>query len=483
MEENLAAILEGARDEAGDAVALDVDGVCLTYRDLVHRVGRAAAALHAEGVEAGDRVVLRLPNGSAFVEAYFGALRLGAIVVPLNPLLSEPEAQERIAACEPAFVVDAPLETPLKTDAPVPALVSRSGADPAVILFTSGTSGAPKGAVLTHGSLRAAADNARDALELTASDVVLGAAPFSHVLGQSAGLIATFLARGAVAVVERFAAAATLETMRRTGTTVFLGVPTMCILLLEEAHEAGSLPPLRLAHVGGAPLAPEAADEFEQVFRAGVAEGYGLTELSGIGTTFARGRPRKGGSVGAPLGDTELRIVDDRGNPLPTGEPGEVQFRGASVIPGYWHNAAATAGAISADGWLATGDIGRVDADGDLYLVGRKKEMIIRGGYNVFPREVEEALGAHPDVVEVAVVGVPHATLGEEIAAAVVARTGSGLTVDDLRAYARERLAAYKYPRLIVLVDQLPHGPSGKVLKRAIDVEALMQHPGAPGTR
>jgi long-chain acyl-CoA synthetase len=387
-------------------------------------------------------------------------------------LLSASESAARIDAAEPRLLVDG--SAPLASSAATAPLAERAADDAAVILFTSGTSGAPKGAVLTHGSLRAAARNAQQALELGPSDVVYGAAPFSHVLGQSVGILATFLAGGALAAVERFDAEADLELMTRTRTTVFLGVPTMCIALSAVAAP-GVRPPLRIAHVGGAPLPLEVADEFARTFDVRIVEGYGLTELSGIGTTFAAGRTPKPGSVGSPLGDTELRVVDERGAPLPAGERGEVQFRGPSVIPGYWNAPDETAAALSEDGWLSTGDVGYVDADGDLFLVDRKKEMIIRGGYNVYPREVEEALFAHPDVREAAVVGVPHASLGEEVAALVVLEPGSTPDVEGLRAFVRERVAAYKYPRIIAIVDDLPRGPTGKVLKRAIDREALVQ--------
>jgi long-chain acyl-CoA synthetase len=470
VDANLAQILSARAERDGAALALDAEGTRISYSALERMAAQAAAALAATGVRAGDRVALRLPNGVAFVAAYFGALRSGAIVVPLNPLLSQREVDERLAVSEPLLVVEEPLET---TAGAVPERTQRAASDPAVILFTSGTSGTPKGAVLTHGGLRAAAENACSALELGPADVVLGAAPFSHVLGQSVGILATFLGGGAIAVIERFDAPVTLETMCRTGTTVFLGVPTMCILLLAEAREGGPLPPLRVAHVGGAPLPAEVADEFEGVFGARVAEGYGLTELSGIATTFGPGQARKPGAVGAPVGETELRIVDLDGRVCEQGEIGEVQFRGPSVVPGYWRDERASAEALSPDGWLATGDIGRLDEDGDLFLVDRKKELIIRGGYNVYPREVEEALHAHPGVREVAVVGVPHATLGEEVAAVVVPRPGAELDPDELRAFARERLAAYKYPRVIALVDELPHTPTGKILKRAIDREEL----------
>ena len=415
------------------------------------------------GVGPGDRVAIVLPNGPSFAAAFFGALRLGAVVVPLNVLLSPRELEERYEATLPAAVVSEPL--PL--DGTVP-LVERSASDPAVILFTSGTSGVSKGAVLTHGGIRAAAANAAEALGFGPQDVVLGAAPFSHVLGQSTGLVATLATGGAVAVVSRFDPGDTLAFMARTGTTVLLGVPTMCVALCGAARSADRLPPLRIAHVGGAPLPVEVTRDFEATFGADVYEGYGLTEISGIATTYRQGQPRKAGSVGLPLGDTELRIVPDR-----AGEIGEVQFRGSSVIPGYWRGEGAELAPVSGDGWLATGDLGYVDVDGYLFLVDRLKDMIIRNGYNVYPREVEEVLYAHPGVLEAVVVGVPDARIGEEVVALVRPRPDVPCDPAEVQTWVKERVAAYKYPRHVVLVDSLPTGPTGKILKREIDRDAL----------
>ena len=277
-----------------------------------------------------------------------------------------------------------------------------------------------------------------------------------------------------MAIVERFQAEEALSWMNVTRTTILLGVPTMCIALCEAARSAAQLPPVRIAHVGGAPVPVEVASDFERVFGGEVHEGYGLTEMSGIATTFVAGQPRKRGSVGMVLGETEMQIVALDGRVLPANEPGEVEFRGPSVIPGYWQDEEATAEALSEDGWLSTGDVGYVDEEGYLFLVDRKKDVIIRGGYNVYPREVEEVLYGHPDVLEAAVVGVPHPTLGEEVAALVVGRPGASPDPEMLRAYARERVAAYKYPRHVVIVDSLPKGPTGKILKREIDAEALV---------
>jgi long-chain acyl-CoA synthetase len=464
---NLAQILADAAAEHGERTALWVDGAAVSYLELDRLAACASGVLHERGVRPGDRVALRLPNSTAFVAAYFGALRAGAVVVPLNVLLAPPEVAERVAASTPRAVVDEPLPSDCE---PWSDIAERAEDDTAVILFTSGTSGRPKGAILTHGGIRVAARNAADAMAFGPDDVILGAAPFSHVLGQSTGLVSTFVAGGAVTVVQRFDAERTLGAMTETGTTILLGVPTMCIALSQAARGtgAGALPPVRIAHVGGAAVPVEVARDFERTFGGEVYEGYGLTELSGIATTYTVGQERRPGSVGTPLGGTELRIAqpDERG-------VGEVQFRGPSVIPGYWNDERATAEAIDADGWLSTGDLGHVDEDGYLFLVDRKKEMIIRGGYNVYPREVEEVLYAHPDVLEAAVVGVPHDTLGEDVAALVVVRPGARVTPDELQAWTKERVAAYKYPRRIALVDDLPKGPTGKILKREIDRAVL----------
>jgi long-chain acyl-CoA synthetase len=460
---NLATVLTAAASEYADRPALLVDGGAVSYAELETLSAAAAAGLRARGVSAGDRVALMLPNGTDFVAAFFAVLRLGAVAVPLNVLLAPPEVEARLAVAGAALLVT---EAPAAGGAVEP--VARALDDPAVILFTSGTSGAPKGAVLTHGSLAAAAANAADALALTPDDVVLGAAPFSHVLGLSTGIVATLSRGAAIAVERRFDAERTLARMVETGTTILLGVPTMCVALCDAARAAPSLPPVRIAHVGGAPVPVEVGRSFETTFGAALYEGYGLTEMSGIATTYVHGQRRKPGSVGMPLGSTEIEIAapDERG-------VGEVRFRGPSVVAGYWENAEATAGAISADGWLATGDLGYLDDEGYLFLVDRKKELVIRAGYNVYPREVEEALYAHPDVLEAAVVGVPDDRLGEEVAAVVVRRSGSALSADELQAWARERVAAYKIPRIVRFVDELPKTPTGKILKRAIDREAL----------
>jgi long-chain acyl-CoA synthetase len=463
---NLAAMIGRQVAELGDRPALLLDDGPVGYAELERRSGGVAAELRARGVGAGDRVALLLPNGPAFVASLFAIWSLGAVAVPLNVLLAPPEVESRLGLSGASLLVDDESFGAGAKRSLAP--VERAAGDAAAILFTSGTAGAPKGAVVTHGSLAAAARAAAAAMSFGPDDVVLGAAPFSHVLGLSTGVVGTLASGGAVAIERRFDGERTLGRMTRTGTTILLGVPTMCIALCEAARSASSLPPVRLAHVGGAAVPNEVADSFERTFGADLVEGYGLTEMSGIATTYEAGDRRRPGSVGRPLAGTELRIDDPD-----TGGVGEVQFRGPSVVAGYWQDAEATEAAISAEGWLSTGDVGRLDEDGYLYLVDRKKELVIRGGYNVYPREVEEVLYAHPDVLEAAVVGVPHETLGEEVVAVITLRSGSTLDAESLKAWAKERVAAYKYPRTIVFVDELPKGPTGKILKRAIDRDAL----------
>jgi long-chain acyl-CoA synthetase len=498
---NLAGLLADSAARQGDEPALLAGGGSVAYARLDRLAGAFASLLLARGVAAGERVALMLPNVPAFVGAYFGALRAGAVVVPLNVLLRPREVETRLRDAAPVLLVTdderlaeagvaaaaagvAAVAVPddggavVAAHEPSPDAVPRADGDPAVILYTSGTSGTSKGAVLTHGGLRASATGVALELGLGPGDVVLGAPPLSHVFGMSTGMNATLAAGATVLLVPRFDARATLELMARTRTTVFLGVPTMCIALCQEARTAAALPPLRIAHAGGAAVAVEVARDFEATFGCPVLEGYGLTEMSGIATLHSLGQPQKAGSVGTPLAGTAMRAVSLDGDVLPAGEIGEIQFRGPTVTAGYWNDRGATAAAVDDAGWLATGDLGRVDADGYLFLVDRKKELILRGGYSVYPREVEEVLYEHPDVLEAAVVGVPHAVLGEEVAAVVVRRPGAALDAAGLREYARERVAAYKYPRHVVFVDDLPKGPTGKILKRAIDREALAREFG-----
>jgi long-chain acyl-CoA synthetase len=299
-------------------------------------------------------------------------------------------------------------------------------------------------------------------------DVVFGALPLFHSFGQTAAMNASLRAGGCLALLPRFEPEAALEMMQTLGATVFLGVPAMYTAILNHPNREGfDLGSLRICISGGQSLPVEVLRGFEEAFGCKILEGYGLSETSPVACQNHPDRERKPGSIGLPIEGTEMKIVDESGAELPEGEVGEILIRGPNVMKGYWRRPEATEEAIR-DGWLYTGDLGRRDSDGYFYIVDRKKDLIIRGGYNVFPREVEEVLYEHPDVVEAAVVSVPDERLGEEVGAAVVLRPGSETSPEDLQAHVKSQLAAYKYPRRIWMLDELPKGPTGKILKREI---------------
>lgn len=444
----LARLLPETARRFPDRPALLHDGVHTTYAELDRRAGEAAGALRAHGVGPGDRVALVLPNRPQSVAAYHGVLRLGATVVPLNPLLTEREVELRVADSGAARfdVDDLAGGTPVEPGAVPP------GDGVAVILYTSGTTGDPKRIELTQAGLRLVADYlAHVGLQLRHDDVVYGVTPLAHVLGMSGCMNATFAAGACLALVSRFDAAHALEQMERERIGILLGVPSMCTALLAASDETGLRPPVRIAHIGGAPVAVELMHAFEERFGGVVLEGYGMTETGGTVTLNHAGRERKPGSVGTPASGGVVRIADD----------GEVLVQSPTLMRGH-------------DGWFATGDVGRLDDDGYLYLYDRKKDVILRAGYTVYPREVEEVLYAFPGVREAVVVGVPHAALGEEVVAVVVAGPG-GCDAEALKAFARERVAAYKYPRLVHVVDELPHNATGKIQRREIDRAALAE--------
>jgi long-chain acyl-CoA synthetase len=432
----LARLLADAAARVPDRPALVSAGVTATFAELDKRAARAAGALDERGVASGDRVAFVLPNTVSSVAAFHGTLRLGAVPVPLNPLLSEHEIGERVRESGATlFAVD-----DLEGD-PFAARATPAPDDVAVVLYTSGSTGRPKRIELTHGGLRLSADATASALGLNEQDVLLGAPPLSHVFGMTGCMNGSIAAGACLLLISRFDATSALATIERNGVTVLMGVPAMCVSLLAASYETGRAPSLRLAHVGGAPLPDATRHAFQERFGARVLEGYGMTEAGGAVAIQRADQPSKPDSVGSALAGA-LRIADD----------GEVLVRAPTLARGI-------------DGWLRTGDIGRLDEDGDLFLLDRKKDIVLRGGYTVYPREVEEALVAHPAVREAVVIGIPHATLGEEVAAVVVAI--GRCDPNELKAFVRERVAAYKYPRVIEFVDRLPYGPTGKVERKA----------------
>jgi long-chain acyl-CoA synthetase len=490
---NLDSLLERAAADHPDHVALRMDDLVLTYAQLHEAARRMSTLLASLGVEPGDRVGIMLPNVPAFPIAFYGALAAGAVTVPMNPLLKSREVGYYLgdsgarvvlawhtAAAEAAkgaadagtqaiAVEAADMADLLDGIAPAEGHSGRQGQDDAVILYTSGTTGTPKGAELTHaGLVRNAELTARTLLKNHPDDVMMGCLPLFHVFGLTCGLNATVASAGTLTLLPRFDAARALEIIHRDAVTIFEGVPTMYAAMLhhleaDPAHTAT----LRVCVSGGASLPVEILRGFEEKFGCVILEGYGLSETSPVTSFNHPDKVRKPGSIGTPIEGVEMRLVDDDGQDVAEGEIGEIAIRGHNVMKGYWGKPEATAEAIT-DGWFRTGDMARVDEDGYYYIVDRKKDLIIRGGYNVYPREIEEVLHEHPAVAEVAVIGMPHADLGEEVGAAVALKPGATATPEELRAFARDKVAAYKYPRRVWLVDALPKGPTGKILRREV---------------
>jgi long-chain acyl-CoA synthetase len=352
---------------------------------------------------------------------------------------------------------------------PVAAMYPTQPTDTAVILYTSGTTGKPKGAELTHSNLLLnCAVVVPRLIPAGADDVALATLPLFHSFGQTCIQNALIAAGASVTLLPRFGPKEAFEVMERDRVTLFAGVPTMYFALLHHAPErAYDLASLRWCMSGGAAMPVEVMRAFEEKFGVDILEGYGLSETSPVASFNAPGRPRHPGSIGYPVWGVELCILDDQDRPLADGERGEICIRGHNVMKGYLGRPDATQEALRG-GWFHSGDIGVKDPGGSFRIVDRKKDMVIRGGFNVYPREIEEVLFAHPEILEAAVIGVPHPSHGEEVKAVVVRTPGSQLDAEGVIAFCRGQLAAYKYPRLVEFRDELPKGPTGKVLKREL---------------
>ncbi|MGW8884244.1 long-chain-fatty-acid--CoA ligase [Streptomyces sp. NPDC055749] len=488
---NIADFLSRSAATHAARTAVELGDEALTFAELDVLAGRTAALLTARGVEPGDRVGIMLPNLLDFPVLYYGALRAGAVVVPMNPLLKSREiahylrdsdavllfAHESVveevvagkdtASARVAIVPIAPGSlTELLAGHPEPVTTSvGEGEDTAVILYTSGTTGLPKGAELTHTNLVSNSEIAgRSLFGLTAQDVVLGCLPLFHAFGQAVAMNTAISVGARFTLLPRFEPVLALRTVEDRGVTMFAGVPTMYAALLgarAQQPDAYDTSTLRLCVSGGASLPVEVLHGFEKAFGCPVLEGFGMSETSPIASFNHPDRPRKAGSIGTPIEGVDMRLTD-----LADGV-GELCVRGHNVMKGYWGRPEATAETVR-DGWLHTGDLARVDEEGYYFIVDRKKDLIIRGGYNVYPREIEEVLYEHPAVAEAAVIGLPDDVLGEEVAAAVALHPGADTTAEELREFVRGQVAAYKYPRVLWLLDTLPKGATGKILKRDI---------------
>ena len=487
---SLASVLAESALRHAERTALIAGSERVTYAQLWEQARRYAAHLRALGVRAGDRVGILLLNTADFPRAYYGALALGAVVVPVHALLTPGEiayllrdsgakvlvsggpllANATTAATQAGIAL---LEARQLDDAPVATLVARDGDDDAVILYTSGTTGRPKGAVLTQSNIVLNASVVvSDLFYAVPNDVFLACLPLFHAFGQTCVMNAAFRAGAAIVLMPRFEGGAAIDLMLAHDVTVFAGVPTMYIGLLEAAKERAHLPKLRMAAAGGSSLPLVVLEAFEATFDVPIYEGYGLSETSPVASFNQRDFGRKPGTVGRGIWGVELDVVnadvEERIDVLPAGELGEIVIRGHCVFKGYLNNPEATRAAI-VEGWFRSGDLGTKDRDGFITIVDRKKDMILRGGYNVYPREVEEVLMRHPAVKQVAVVGVPHETHGEEVVAVIVrSEEGTDVTDEAIIAWSQEHLARYKYPRHVHFTDAMPLGPSGKVLKREL---------------
>ncbi len=458
MTPNFAGLLEATARAHPARTALAWDDGALTYRDLDARASGLARALVARGLRAGDRLALVMPNRWQLVVAVLGGLKAGLTVAPLDPLLKPEERAEILADLKPTLVLDDVAAEDAEWTTREPA-----GA-PALVLSTSGSTGRPKGAVLSHAAVDFAQRSwAGPVMGLTEDDVVLAALPLSHSFGINGALLTPLLVGAAVRLVERFTPEGVAALLAGGVVTVFPGVATMFRRVLDVPGFAGGAR-LRLAVSGAAPCPWDLAQEWRARTGVRIVRGYGMTELFRPLSYLAAEPADFPDSVGRAVPGVEARVVDEDGRALAAGEAGELWIRTPAAMDGYL-GAPEETRAVLREGWFSTGDLATIDRDGWVRITGRKRERILRGGHSVFPPEVEAALLTHPDVVEAAVVGVPHPELGEEIAAFVVLRPGARAGADDVIAHCRERLAGYKYPRRVTLMSALPRSATGKVLK------------------
>jgi long-chain acyl-CoA synthetase len=516
---NLASVFTHSADQYPDKTALVCGTSRLTYRQMHGSINRIANGLAAAGIGRGDKVALSCLNLPYFPLAYYAILKVGATVVPLNVLSTAKEIAYYLNDCQAKAYLcfEGSKELPMAkaghegfcqtescrhfwvmmADPAAPSCIEGTTSlaqlmatesadcdiaatgpeDTAVILYTSGTTGFPKGAELTHSNMVLNALASRSIMAMVCEDVHIVTLPLFHSFGQTCQLNAGFAGGSCLVLIPRFTAEAVFCALQQENGSIFVGVPTMYWALLsydnsdERFDMERIIKNLRLGVSGGSSLPLEILTGFEKKYRVPIMEGYGLSETCPVATFNHLDRIRKPGSVGTPIWGVEIQIVSADGGTLAVGEVGEVRIRGHNIMKGYYGNPEATASVIRDDGWFHTGDLGKLDEDGYLYIVDRVKEMIIRGGFNVYPREIEEVLMAHPDVSMVAVLGVPHDQHGEEIKAYVVRKQGASLSEQELVAWGKEQIAAYKYPRMVEFRDVLPMTATGKILKKQLKAE------------
>lgn len=505
MSLNLAVLLTESAKKYPNETAVIADSFKMSFAQLNGASNQFANGLSKMGVKQGDKVGIMLPNVPHFLIAYYGVLKLGAVVVPMNVLFKAEEVEymlndaeavalivwdgfldaavrgiRQVPTCQNLIVAQAPgsptslpqgtgvhkFDSVYQTESTKFDLAPTMPDDTAVILYTSGTTGKPKGAEITHFNMFYNAQNSGDRLVPSfPGDVGLAVLPLFHAYGQSSVMNAVLGRGAAITLIPRFDAGKVLEVIQRDKVTLFAGVPTMYFALLNhpdrKKYDTSSL---KYAISGGAAIPVEVLYAFEKEFNVPVLEGYGLSETSPTASFNVLDKPRKPGSIGIPIWGVDMKVVDDNDNEVPQGERGEIVIRGHNVMKGYYKRPAATAEAMK-NGWFHTGDIAYIDEEGYFFIVDRKKDMIIRGGFNVYPREIEEVLYQHEAVREAAVIGIPHSRLGEEIKAYIALKADIAITTLEIIEFVKDKVANYKYPREVEFLPDLPKNSTGKIVK------------------
>lgn len=511
---NLVSVLEESVKEHPDKEAVVFDSIRLDYKTINAMANQVANMLVAKGVRKGDKVALTCPNLPYFPAVWMGILKAGAVMVPLSVLLRPREIAYHLEDSDTLLYIcfEGTPEMPMGTSGwegfqqvdackhfitipaipGAPSFIEGQGSlmelmneqpptfdtvmcrpdDSCLIIYTSGTTGRPKGAELTHSNMLMNCSVSSRLFESEPDDRALIVLPMFHSFGISVTDL-TLLTHGTMVLLPRFDTAAVLRALQEENITTFAGVPTMYWELLNYDNSEGHFDlekiatTLRMCVSGGASLPIEVMKGFEEKYQVQILEGYGLSETSPTATFNRPDRERKIGSIGLPIWGVDVMVVDDDMNEKPIGEEGEIVIRGHNIMKGYYKRDEANAEAFKG-GWFHSGDIGKMDEDGYFYIVDRVKDMIIRGGFNVYPREVEEVMMTHPDVSLVAVIGVPSDVHGEEVKAYVVPKQGATPDVAEMTAWCKDQMAAYKYPRMIEIIDALPLGPTGKILKKEL---------------
>ncbi|MBW1715269.1 MAG: AMP-binding protein [Deltaproteobacteria bacterium] len=498
---NVAEYLKAKVLEFEDALLLKDYGTRMSYsyKEFDEATDRLAWGFKKVGANPGDRIAFLHSNHTDLLLGYIGAIKAGAVAVLVNPAYTEREVAHIIADSDAKILVSterfkvkveivkkhapalsfaivkkegqtleealAAVSGPLGEENPVP----RNANDPAMIFYTSGTTGSPKGVIISHRNITFAAGNMAQNYGLTASDITLICLPLNHIFANASPFWGTFASGGSVVVMERFQTEAVFDAIKNYRITWFPGVPTMFAYLLSSFDERPrDVSSLRMGLSGGASLSTEHLKAFEDKFEAFMLEVYGLTESTGLVTANPVYGIRKPGSIGIPVSGVAVRVVDEKWEDVPRGEVGELIFKGPNGTIGYWGQPEETEKRIR-NGWISTGDLAYQDEEGYLYLAGRKSELIISGGYNIFPREIEEILNSHPKVLEAAVIGVPDTTLGEVPKAFIVPAPGKNINVEELEAFCKENLTKYKIPKQFVIMGELPKNATGKILKKELN--------------